>query len=419
LPITIYDNVIFVLEQILSLSEIYERINIQDIRIGTYLFMMQILSTFRYCYLLGAAFALFFSILVFSKKNKTIADKILGAWLVVLFAQLIIPFLYLTDLNVYYKYAGYETAFYMFHPFLLYLYVKATIGELPRLTIIVWNVLAIVISEIFELSFMMYPAKERLLFIEGKVFLPLVYIPLIILMIGYFLYNIYASYIALKNYKNNVLQVYSYREDIELLWLRRIVMLFGAIIIFIFPMGLISYYIFHSLIFADYFFFVTLVIFIFLIGYWGYQQGEIFSSNNIIESLGTNSGHRDIIHMNDNRAELRSFKKEAMHLQEIVKNNKPYLEPALTIHDLARLVDMPPHVLSKVINKEFHSNFFEFINNFRIEEFKQKVIDKEYKNLTILGIALECGFNSKSAFNRIFKDITGLTPGDFIKNQKP
>lgn len=376
---------------------------------------MHILSLFRLFYLIGAAFAIFFSLLVFSKKNKTTADKILGIWLVILFTQLFIPFLYLTNIDVYYRYAGCEIVFYAFHPFLLYLYVKTTLGKLPGFNVLFWNSLIIVVSELFGLSFLLYTPKERLLFIEGKMLLPLIYLPMIVLMVGYFTYNIYASYKLLKDYKSKVLQVYSYRENVELLWLRRIVVLFGLISFLVFPLGFISYYVFHSIVFADYFFFVTLVIFIFLLGYWGYQQGSVFSFNNLNDSSEPENLNGSTVQPSNNK----QFKKEAIQVQETMRNKKPYLDSALTIHDLARMVDMPPHLLSKVINKEFHSNFFECINNYRIEEFKQRAFKPEYKNMTILGIALECGFNSKSAFNRIFKDSTGLTPGDFIKNHKP
>jgi AraC-like DNA-binding protein len=379
---------------------------------------MRLLAIFRLFYLIGAAFAMFFSILVFSKKNKATADKILGIWLIILFAQLFIPFLYLSNLEVYYRYAGYEIALYMFHPFLLYLYVKTTIGSMPKRGVIILNVVAIVISELFCMSFLMFPPKERLLFIEGKKLLPLFYLPLIILMTGYFFFNIYTGYKLLKNYKENVLQIYSYREDIDLLWMRRVVVLFGIICVLIFPMGMISYYVFHSLVFADYLFFVALVVFIFLIGYWGYQQGNIFSFNNIPGDIEDNTDERQQSH-NDTGGDSRQYKEEAKLVTEIMEEKRPYLEPTLTILDLAQMVNMHPHLLSRVINREFHSNFFEYINNFRVEEFKQIAFNPEYKNLTILGIAMECGFNSKSAFNRIFKDTTGLTPGEFIRKHRP
>lgn len=382
---------------------------------------MDILVTFRLFYLLGAVNALFFSLLVFSKKNKSIGDKVLGSWLIILFAQLFIPFLYLTDIGIYYQYAGIEIVFYAFHPLFLYLYVATTIGSFPSKRFLGWNALIIFISEVFGLAFLMYPAKERLLFIEGKKLLPSFYIPLIVLMIGYFSYNIFASYKALKDYKNNVLQVYSYRENIDLLWLRRLVVLFAGISILVFPLGLVSYYGFHSIVFADYMFFVTLVIFVFFLGYWGYQQGRVFSfSNKASEYANEDIDSKEkTLPAEGNSLIQKQYRKEALRLKEIMKLKSPYLEPTLTIYDLAKMAEMPPHQMSKVINKEFHCNFFEFINKYRIEEFKRKVFMPEYKNVTILGIALDCGFNSKSAFNRIFKDITGLTPGDFIKHHKP
>ena len=113
------------------------------------------------------------------------------------------------------------------------------------------------------------------------------------------------------------------------------------------------------------------------------------------------------------------FKQKAAELKQVMISSKPYLNPKLTIHDLAQSVQMPPHQLSKIIYFEFNCNFFELVNSYRIQEFKDKAFSKEFRNLTILAIALECGFNSKSSFNRIFKDSTGITPGDFLKHHHP
>jgi AraC-like DNA-binding protein len=379
---------------------------------------MRILGAFRLLYLLGAINALFFSVLIFSKSNKTLADKILATWLVVLFAQLFIPFLYLTDLKVYYPYAGAEIIFYIFHPVLLYLYVTATIGRFPGRRFFIWNGVAVVLYELYALTFFFFPAQERLEFIEGKLFFPAVYIPIMLLIMGYFAYFLFKSYSLLKNFKDNILQVYSYRENVDLLWLRRLLVFFAAISFLVFPLGIISYFGFHSVVFADYFFFVTLVVFVFFLGFWGYQQGQIFSLNGQEEPVSGDATTDNLSDAENNTPATQHYKKEALLLQQLMKNNKPYLEPALTIHDLAGMAEMPTHKLSKVINKEFHCNFFEFVNQYRIEEFKIKAFSNGYKNLTILGIALECGFNSKSAFNRIFKEMTGLTPGDYIKNHK-
>ncbi len=292
------------------------------------------------------------------------------------------------------------------------------IGQANKWKGIRGQLIIIVVYEICSLAFFLFPAKERLLFIEGKELFPLYYFPFAILVTVYFAYLIYATYKLLKDYKDNVLQVYSYRENVDLLWLRRLIGLFAGICVLIFPLGLIAYYGFHSMIFTDYYFFVTLVIFIFFLGFWGYQQGEIFNINGNSNNI-ENEDTEDIENIPaENHQNERRYLKEASQLTALMAKDKPYLNPTLTIHDLATGMNMPAHQLSKVINREFHCNFFEFINKYRIEDFKQRAFSPEYKNLTILAVALDCGFNSKSAFNRIFKDMTGLTPGDFIKNHK-
>ena len=376
---------------------------------------MQLLNIFRFFYLLGAVFALFFCILIFSKKQIILADKILGAWLIILAAQLIIPFLYLTDLNLYYKYAGYEIIFFAFHPVLLYFYVLSMTGHLPLFRNILLSAIPFIICEIAGLSFFIFPAEERFNIIKGKIEFPVAYYPFIVFMLAYFSYYVYNSYNSLQNYKISLLQIYSYRENVDLLWLRRLVIFFSSITIIVFPTGLISYFHFHSIVFADYFFYLTLVIFIFFLGYWGYQQGEVFSFNNSSD-ISHEKGINKTLPVSEETQRL--FKQKAQDLKQIMIVSKPYLNPKITINDLARDVEVHPHQLSKIINKEFRSSFFEFVNSYRVEEFKKKVSSGEFKNLTILGIALECGFNSKSSFNRIFKESTGITPGDYLKHRQ-
>jgi AraC-like DNA-binding protein len=105
-------------------------------------------------------------------------------------------------------------------------------------------------------------------------------------------------------------------------------------------------------------------------------------------------------------------------LQEAVEvymsQHKPYTNPNLTIHELAMGVKIPPHVLSRVINDGFGKNFFDFVNQYRVEEFKHRMDDPRTKNYTLLSLAFEVGFNSKTAFNRAFKKLTNLTPKEYF-----
>lgn len=110
---------------------------------------------------------------------------------------------------------------------------------------------------------------------------------------------------------------------------------------------------------------------------------------------------------------------EAFSLSEKLKTymqeEKPYINMDLTLKDLASALDTYPHYVTQVLNTVFNQNFYDFINTYRIDEIQKRLDDPQYKNLTILAIAYDCGFNSKSTFNRIFKQKTGLTPSEYKK----
>ncbi|GAB2566209.1 helix-turn-helix domain-containing protein [Spirosoma areae] len=102
------------------------------------------------------------------------------------------------------------------------------------------------------------------------------------------------------------------------------------------------------------------------------------------------------------------------NVEAYMQQNKPYTNPNLSIHELATGLKMPPHVLSKVINDGFGKNFFDFINHYRIEEFKRRMDDPRSKHYTLLSLAFDVGFNSKTAFNRAFKKLTNQTPKEYF-----
>lgn len=109
----------------------------------------------------------------------------------------------------------------------------------------------------------------------------------------------------------------------------------------------------------------------------------------------------------------------ATEVRNIIEREKIYLNPEITLKDVAEKINASPQLLSYVLNSFYRKNFNTLINEYRIEEFKKKVIDVKYDHLSILGIAFECGFNSKSTFNAVFKKITGLTPQQFkLKHKK-
>ena len=94
--------------------------------------------------------------------------------------------------------------------------------------------------------------------------------------------------------------------------------------------------------------------------------------------------------------------------------DKPYLEPELSLAALARRLHTNPVVLSQVINTGAGKNFNDFVNQYRVDEFKRQVRNPANAHLSFLGLALDCGFNSKATFNRAFRKFTGRSPGEFL-----
>lgn len=103
-------------------------------------------------------------------------------------------------------------------------------------------------------------------------------------------------------------------------------------------------------------------------------------------------------------------------LKELVETEKLYLDSSLTLKDIADRLNTNTKYLSQVINHHIGSNFQTFVNAYRIEEVKEKILDDKYSNLTLFGIALQCGFKNKSTFYKVFRDKVGMTPKAYLKN---
>ncbi|MEZ4937287.1 MAG: helix-turn-helix domain-containing protein [Crocinitomicaceae bacterium] len=104
-------------------------------------------------------------------------------------------------------------------------------------------------------------------------------------------------------------------------------------------------------------------------------------------------------------------------LIEHIEEEEAYLDPALTLRSLAEQIDIHPNKLSWLINEMQEQNFNQFINKYRIEHFKKLAVDPENSQYSILGLAYDSGFNSKTVFNTYFKESTGQSPKAWIDAQ--
>jgi AraC-like DNA-binding protein len=125
----------------------------------------------------------------------------------------------------------------------------------------------------------------------------------------------------------------------------------------------------------------------------------------------------------DDRRETEKYSKSGLkekqaldYLEKLisyVENSKPYLDRDLSIQDLSDMTDIPRHHITQVLNEKHKKNFFTFINEYRIHEVISRFSDPKNNNFTILAIAYDSGFNSKTTFNSIFKSQIGMTPKEY------
>ncbi len=112
----------------------------------------------------------------------------------------------------------------------------------------------------------------------------------------------------------------------------------------------------------------------------------------------------------------KSVPSEAIEeLKQLMDKEKPYLDPELNLADLAQIANMNRAQLSETINTGFGKNFNDFINQYRVNAFKNMLKANKQDKLSLLGIAFECGFNSKATFNRVFRKLTDQSPSEYLK----
>jgi len=152
---------------------------------------------------------------------------------------------------------------------------------------------------------------------------------------------------------------------------------------------------------------IILVIFTYWIGLKGYQHTRIV----FVNQQKANKVYADALQPDEAIACINLLKKA-------MDTDKLYLDSALTVNKLAAQLEISSRTISAVLNRELKKGFSEFINEYRINEVKQRMLQPENSHITIAGIAFECGFNSVATFQRTFKNSEQITPGQFLLNHR-
>lgn len=411
----------------------------------------------------GAFQSFIFSLLLLTKKEKKNADKFLAGFF-------FIVAIYLA--NVFSKGFGLWKKFpeiillitlvkVTYGP-LLYFYVKSLIGQTISRKQILLNLIPIVSTYLIILPFMFYSRAEKIQYFSDR-FINLPVYMSIGALVEYVIAPCYfiAILVILRKYKQYLKNNHSSIDGINLNWIRGL--LIGVISIWMletinaFALNYTRFNIDYGIALSIYIK-AVLMVFIVLIGFYGIKQGKVFSNNNkpvedrikeedlqaLVAHLRNEKPENNVrihdiamnlnipIHVLSHVSNVKVKREEEFEvrekpkliaddvadrhlktLQEYMHNKKAYLNSELLIQDIAVKLDIPSHHISYVINTKLNQNFYDFVNQYRIEEAKQRLCDPAHEKITIIGIAFDCGFNSKATFNRLFKKYTGLTPSQY------
>lgn len=370
----------------------------------------------KFIFIIAAFNALFFTVLLLQKKPRALHDNILIGWLIYLGLYIGVYALYSHDLFTHFHLLSISllSLLMLFGPF-LYGYLEALVTDKRR--ILLKDLLHLVPFVLFTLYILIasfspnLSAKLNIEKISPEHNPPVLFIFFLIMTAisgtVYFL-------LTIKLFKKLDIQIFnnfSNAANIDLSWIRKLVLVFGIV-----WTALISVTVIHhvfqlfSMVFCTDGLFLSLSVFVILIGYFGLKQKIIYGNEEIVVPVEPGDTQTKY-----SRSKLSDSEEKQLadQLKKHIDSSKSYLNPDLTLSQLAAEIGISSHLLSQVINEQFNLNFFDFVNQYRVAEFKQRIVNPNYESYSLLGIAFDCGFNSKSSFNRVFKKSTNLTPSQY------
>ncbi len=227
-----------------------------------------------------------------------------------------------------------------------------------------------------------------------------------------------------QKYEANIVDLCSTTKGISLAWINKMIIAILLVWTVVFIL-IVTKQLFQLNINLSWFF-ILIPFFISYIGYHGLKQQIIFQNTSPIENnlkFKTKEISGNTVTENNHKVSYeksglsgQDMKRVFNILEHFMKTNKLYLIPNLTLRDLSNKVQIPQHHITQTLNSFAKKNFYDYINSYRVNEFIHKLKKGDNDNFSLLGIAFDCGFNSKSTFNRIFKKTTGFSPSEYKKS---
>lgn len=364
---------------------------------------------------IGITQSFFAGLMIATKRNPQPADRILSAWLFLISIEMVFALVNETVIPLYE---------FVFIPFtygpLLYLYVKFLTVENIKFKWSYWlHFLPFIAVFTSAIVFHGRPVIKLDNFFANDPFLSFRLIYGLSFYISITTYSI-ITFVLIRRHEKNVKDLFSYTSArITLSWFKVISISFYVTYVLVFIVGV--YVIFKKELPYDptlvsYF---GLTFFAFAFSFYGIKQPGIF---NELYAERRDASKKVVLRDPNIKYERSGLKetdaeKYLTRLLRYMEAKKPYLDVDLTIQDVAKSLNISRHYLTQVINERLNRNFYQFINEYRIEEVKRLLEDENYKKYTLTAIAFEAGFNSKSSFNSAFKEIAGMTPSEYREKQ--
>lgn len=355
---------------------------------------------------IGISQSFFAGLLISTKKPVTIANRLMAAWLFLICIELVSALINITVLEMY---SFYFIAF-TYGP-LLYLYVKFMTGQDMKFNwLSLIHFVPFLVFFTVSVTFRSVPLMRDLrTFFAPDRFISLRIVYGTCFFLSVTVYSILA-FIDIKRHQDNLKNLISYTTGVVTLnWLKVVSISFYVAFLTLFILGGLNM-IGNIIPFDPYFIiFGFITLFSFVYSFYGIKQPVIFGVA-VREIDKEKKETEKYIKSGLKESQAEKYLKK---LISFVETEKPYLSGELTIQDLSEMTGIPRHYITQVLNERYKRNFFTFINEYRVKEVIARFSDPKFNNYTILAIALDAGFNSKAAFNSIFKSQTGVTPSNY------
>jgi AraC-like DNA-binding protein len=385
-------------------------------------------------YFSGIVISFFLTVILVSKRGRTRSDLLLAAWLALTCFHFVLYYIFANRIFLQFPYLlGFELPLPLLYSPFLFLYAQSLTQNRNFSFTWLLHFLPALALYIRLVPFYLLPPGEKIYVYENEgigyeTLLAINRVAIIVSGVAY----IFATLWILRRHRKNIEEEFSNTDKINLNWLRYLTYGTAAIWLMIIAGP------------DDRWIYVTAALYVFFLGYFGIRQAGIFSNrpaeSQKPEVLSASAAMAEI-----QKGDLLPSEKVAATLPDPVvppkvkyqkstlseeegrriheqltasmDNEELFRNPELSLAEVAKQLEVHPNILSQVINSFEQQSFYDYINRHRIEAFKKTVARPDHRQFTLLALAFDCGFNSKTSFNRNFRKATGLSPSEYLQQQ--